>query len=372
LSGLAVYLFFGICSGSSLGNGFLHLICKNLQLKNVYTSWLAGTDNINVSISEIMKSLVYYSYVLAVLFFGVFLISKSKFIRNNYSRKALYVLIYFIIITSLFVILASLFSYQLQYRPIFFLVLLALIISVFKIIKKVDVSKNVFLLGFCLFSLLLMARMVLFARAGHYGFYILVPSIIVYYTLFSELIPRFIKGKQGGYLYNTGFILVSIVFIFFHFNITKFCYKHRSLTFSSKRGSIYLFDNEREHRCIDLINYIQNNTNPDETLVVFPEGIAINFFAERENPLYYYSYHPVGLIKEESVIKGMLEKQVDFIALVQRRTDEYGFPVFGRDYAQGLMEYLNENYEMCKQFGFFPFTTECYGIALFQRKAKVR
>lgn len=367
LFGFTIYAIFEISAAGSLTDGFLNLIKSNLQLKSVFTSWLAGTDNIMVSLSEIAKALFCYACVFCVLFSGVFLVSKFK-IKNNYLKRSVFFAIHFLVIGVLYLILAKFFRCQLQYRPIAVFVLAVLLSCFFRIIKRRDVLKNIFLAGFCVFSLLIMARMIFFTRPGHYGFYILVPSVIIYYIVMAEIIPCFIKEKNGVYLYNTGIVFISILFILAHFKISWFCYKHRSLTFASKRGNIYLFDNERERRCIELINYLQNNTNNDDTLVVFPEGIAINFFAERENPLYYYFYHPVHLLDESAVVKGIQEKEVDYIALVQRRTDEYGFPVFGRDYAKGLTKYLEDNYVLHKQFGFFPFTTENYGIALFKRK----
>ncbi|MBU1148422.1 MAG: hypothetical protein KKD11_08750, partial [Candidatus Omnitrophica bacterium] len=117
--------------------------------------------------------------------------------------------------------------------------------------------------------------------------------------------------------------------------------------------------------------FLGENTLKDESMVVFPEGVVLNFLSERENPLYYYSYLPVELIKEDvvdEVISGIEEEEVNYIVLTQRDTTEYGYKAFGKDYATEIMKYIRENYILYKQFGPFPFTTEEYGIALFKRK----
>jgi hypothetical protein len=246
-------------------------------------------------------------------------------------------------------------------------------ISLIRFIRQKDI-KQYFLAVLALFSFLMLLRMLFYCWAGHYGFYILVPGLMVYYIFFFHITVDICKrsGKYGKMFFETGLIFVFILFIISHLAISGFCYKNKTLKIDTKIGSLYAFNNQREERIKELIDYLKNNTKQGETLVVIPEGASINFLAQRKNPLYYYSYLPVDLFgskdAEKNVIAGLEENKVDYIAFLKRDTTEYGYPVFGKDYAMDIFSYISTRYDLDRVFGSFPFTAPQYGIALFKRK----
>ena len=77
------------------------------------------------------------------------------------------------------------------------------------------------------------------------------------------------------------------------------------------------------------------------------------------------------LLKKEvvkKIIDGIEKEKINYIVFTQRSTAEYGYSVFGKDYAEDIMSYIREKYYLCKQFGPYPFSTVEYGIAVFKRK----
>lgn len=216
-----------------------------------------------------------------------------------------------------------------------------------------------------------MFRMCFKAWAGHYGFYLLVPGLIVYYTFFLKILPGFLKPGVIRIFFLACFMFLSALLIISHFDVSKFAYQHRTVKISSDRGSIYVFDNDRDYKCKALLEFLDKNTNEKETVVIFPEGVFINFLVKRENPLYFYHYLPYDLNMlsiENKIIDDMKDKKIDYIVINQRDASEYGSTAFGYHYGRKIFQYILDNYILYRQLGPFPFTSEYYGIAVFKRK----
>lgn len=272
---------------------------------------------------------------------------------------------------AVFIFFKKFLSYKLQFRPLPVICLFLIIVFIWEIANKRRAERAVLGLAIAFFSLFLVSRMFFAAWAGHYGFYLLVPGLAAYYIFFFHTAPGFLKPAPLKRIFRLGFLAVFVLFIFSHVSISRFCYQRRNLMVRSPGGSLCFFDNEKERRCGELVEFLQKNTAEGQTLVVMPEGLTVNFLSGRENPLYYYSYLPIDLSRpeiEESVVLSIEKEGIDYVALVQRDTREYGPVVFGRDYARQLFNYVEEKYFLYKQFGPFPYTSPHYGIALFKRK----
>jgi len=364
-------LFFISSSGIIQKSNLFDIWLKNINTDSPFVQRLSGISDIAGNTLIMLKVFLYY--LALYIFFGIAGLSMEYFYRRNsrFKKAALSLTAGFIYLGLSFVFFKKFFSYDLQYRCLPLICLLAILISLWKYIKMKEKAEYLFMLTLSAFSLFLASRMLFSVWAGHYGFYLLVPGMLIYYIFFFKIVAAGINPALGRRFFKLGFLWISILFIISHFNISKFCYLQRTLKVSSARGNLYVFNNERERRCKELIEFLNTQTGKGESLVVFPEGLTINFLSGRENPLYYYIYLPMDLAKpgvSESIISQMKDKHVDYVALLQRDTTEYGYAVFGRDYGERIWEYILENYTLHKQFGPFPFTTQDFGIALFRRK----
>ncbi|MFA4888108.1 MAG: hypothetical protein WC628_00835 [Candidatus Omnitrophota bacterium] len=368
-----LYVLLGLSGeGAFLNGALLNTIAANLRASDTFTGWLSGIANLQENTQTIFKVVVFYLFLCGVFFCGGSVLVKITRFRGASLRRAIYFIFAAIIIYAVFLFLKKFFYFELQYRCLPLMYLLVGILSLRRFYRCPDKANHALLFSLSLFAFILILRMPFFVRAGHYGFFILVPGLIVYHVFFFKILPDALRNKIIKASFCLGFLAVFIWFAAQHFLLAKFCYDNRTLEVSSERGKLFVFNNNRERRSLQLIEFLKQNTHKSDTLVIFPEGVAINFLSGRDNPLYHYSYLPpelsCGRVVEE-IIADLEKKKVTYVALVQRDTGEYGFPAFGRDYATKIWEYVARNYLLYKQFGPYPFTSDDFGIALFKNKS---
>lgn len=364
ISGTVYAALFASITKPALRNFIFELAFLNISAGYIFTRWMSGIGNLSLNLGIMLKSSLAYLALIFIFSFNF---------KTGRPGRALRLLTGGFCIILMLLLLNRYFPFDWQYRPLPIIYLSAILIGIFGLFKSggpEQKQKSLFLLALSTFSLILISRMIFFARAAHFGFYVLVPGMIVYYAFFLKLIPDLFP-KKG--FYYVGFTAVFLFFILQHFNISKFCYENKTLRINAPRGRMYVFNNPAENRCRQLIEYLRDNTKKEESLVIFPEGLPINFLAERKNPLHYYTYAPINLRSAgvvDDIIGEMETEKVDYVAINQRDTAEFGYFAFGADYAQPLWKYIKENYLLIKQFGPFPYTTQEFGIALFKRKEK--
>jgi len=236
------------------------------------------------------------------------------------------------------------FPYYMQYRcaP---LICISLGVIAYRSYLKTRDRKSLFLAVFSLFSTLLLARILFKTWAGQYGSYLLVPGMLCYYVFFLKMVPEMSTNRMSQRFYRFAFIIVSIAFIVSHASISAYTYKNRTLEISTEKGKIFVYP--AYHRVKELLNYLTYNTEPSDSLVVFPEGLMLNFLSERKNPIYKFTYFPVDLAGtgfEKEIIDTLEEKEVTYVAILPRNTSEYGAARFGIDYAHEIFHYLEKKY----------------------------
>jgi len=368
--------FYGLLffNGADLSDATALIISNNSNAAFPFPRWLSGINNLSLNLKIIFLSSVSYLLLIFLFMAGGVLVKKAKEAKMPFSGRPLFmVTLSFFILAALFFV-KDYFPFEWQYRPAPLVLLASIFILIWQAVKSREpslIKENSALFFLAALSFLLLVRMLFFVRVAHYGFYLLVPGMLLYYVFFLKFIPDFFNSRMDGRFYGIGFTAVFLFFIFANLNISKFCYRNKTLKLSVPRGTVYLFNNNREYNCAQLVEYLRQNTDKNAKLVIFPEGLPINFLSERENPLYYSTYIPTELIKKgayDRIIRELDEGKVSYIAIIQRETYEFGFSAFGTDYAQDIMDYIKDNYQLVKQFGPFPFTTQEFGIALFKRR----
>jgi hypothetical protein len=110
------------------------------------------------------------------------------------------------------------------------------------------------------------------------------------------------------------------------------------------------------------------NYPPGTGLVVFPEGVSLNYFTSLRNPTAYHLFIPPEIPDEavESRILGELqEMRPELVVLTARDLSEYGSRGFGRDYARRIGNWIRQHYRRQRVFGATPGWT----LQLWQRRA---
>jgi len=358
----------GILGRSNLSDTFF----SNINANSLFAVNLFGAGDILNSSFAICQVFLYYAILCGFFISGGFIASYAYKIKKRLIKWACIFIISAVFFIATYVFIKRYFGYSLQYRILPLICVAVAVISLRKIIsgRKKDI-RYVFLLVLAAFSFFLMSRVIFNVWAGHFGFYILTPGVIVYYVFFLKIIPDLLKPGIIRLFFKACFISLAVFFIMAHFNVSRFFYQSKTHMVYSERGGIYVFNSERDTRCSELIDFLAKNTKEKETVAVFPEGVVINFLSNRGNPLYYYHYLPIELKREDiidSIIVDMENKKIDYVVINQRSTYEYGYAAFGYDYGKKIFDYIANNYAVYKQFGSFPYTAQDYGIVVFKRK----
>jgi hypothetical protein len=107
-----------------------------------------------------------------------------------------------------------------------------------------------------------------------------------------------------------------------------------------------------------MMDYLREHAAPDETLLVVPEGAAINFLTGLRNPTPFNHFIPPEFETpgaEERMVEKIREAQVDRILLIDRNVREYGYRGPGIDYAMKLTELILRDYVVEATSGDPPF-----------------
>ena len=263
---------------------------------------------------------------------------------------------------------------NLQYRSLPLILVIGIGYALIQIIKIRETSRHLALLTLFVIALAAMARIVLNATCFGYGFFMLALGLIGYYLFFFDLL------KQVSQKYHThrswtmfSFLLLCyfLLQISMYWNGSFAMYTQKNFPVGTEeRGILFSWENEVSERFMSAIRFLQEHTPPDATVVAFPEGIGLNFFAQRENPSGFHSFTPplCELIGEQNMIARLEKAQIDYIVIVHRLAYEYGLPSFGTHYGTDIYAWILDKYQLIELIGPYPFTSEEFGIAIFQRR----
>jgi len=121
--------------------------------------------------------------------------------------------------------------------------------------------------------------------------------------------------------------------------------KFKQYKIETSRGEIYT--NEYLYGATnELIKYIDKNTKKTDTVVIFPEGMVINFLTNRKTDDLYNSLIPlyVETFGEEKIIQHFKETKPEYIIFNNWNTGDYYFKYIGSDYAVAFCNFVATNY----------------------------
>lgn len=103
----------------------------------------------------------------------------------------------------------------------------------------------------------------------------------------------------------------------------------------------------------ELLNYVQNNTDKDAEVLVYPECLSVNVLAERKSDNKFYSLIPLYIetFGEELILKRFEFTKPEYIVISNIDTSSYYYTHFGTDYADEIYSYIVNNYNKEVQFG---------------------
>ena len=352
----------------------IELVTFGITKNDAFVSNMIGLNNIGFNISLIVKSFVLH--LIVILLIGAGSIAVSSFFLNKKEESNITLpLIGLVVITAAFMLGYNLLAINfLQYRCMVLLLIIGAGVFFVKTFTGPDFKKNISCLLLFVISILTITRIIFKTLPYGYGFYMLDLSLICYYVFFFRIIKNVVrKLRINNFPMNFFLSVLACLFLFLispYWRISSYVYAHKNVKINTNMGSIFCFPVQGTLRYWEAVEYIRNNVPDDAAVVVVPEGVGINLFTSRKNPSRYYSFVPPVCIRigEGNIIAELNRYNIDYFVIVHRTTAEYGYPFFGVDYGKKIFSWINEHYEVIKQFGPMPFTSKEFGVAVLKRK----
>lgn len=250
--------------------------------------------------------------------------------------------------------------WDLPTRPVLLFALLIGIGLILALVRRRDATSIRGLLLWT-FAVGLLAKIILNVRFNGYGFGLSVPVALLCVTALTYWLPKWVLRRGwSGDVYRgacTGLIGVFVV-AFLQLAAKEFADKNRTL--STAHEQIRYRHSPLTRAARVATEWLQQNTRPDESVMVFPEGIGINYFARRLNPTGFINFMPpeVIMFKQPNILAALEANPPDVAIMIHRATREYGMPLFGTHYGRRLKAWIDQNYVPVKKYGPEPLHTD--------------
>jgi hypothetical protein len=208
-------------------------------------------------------------------------------------------------------------------------------------------------LQFSLFSLALLARMLFNAQVFHYGFALAMPSTMVVIAAVWTWIPSRLAAwnRKRRWLwdpdiYRSSILGVIAAGVLFYLTLSHHWYRDKVIPIAEGRDRF--FADDRGASLVAAGRQIAAVADADDTLVVLPEGVMLNYLLGVRNPTGHINFMPPEVIAfgEERMLATFAASPPKWVVFTQRDTEEYGFRGFGKDYGQRLFEWIGAEYQV--------------------------
>ncbi len=208
-------------------------------------------------------------------------------------------------------------------------------------------------IGFAVFALALLFKMILAARVYHYGFALAAPAGILLVVLLVDWIPSELRKWGGSGRVFRGVALVMVAVATGNYvELSGARYETKTVPIAESPDTFLARPPQSgvlsgRAALVDELLVRLDALPEDATVLVLPEGVMINYLVRRRSPTRYVTYLPPELILfgEQEMVDALSSNPPTVVVLVHKDTREYGYPLFGRDYGQQIMNWVRERYE---------------------------
>ena len=229
-------------------------------------------------------------------------------------------------------------------------------------------SRTILPITMVVFALILLLKMALNARVHHYGFALAMPATLLLVVALLDWIPAGLT-RLGAYgpAFRSAALAGLMVAGWMHLSVIDVSL---SAKLAPVAGGADAFLADRRGAPVNwALKQVSRRLTADQTLVVVPEGVMINYLGRRENPTPYHTFMPpeMLLFGEHKILASLAAHRPDYFLVVHRDTLEYGYRFFGRDYGQEMFAWIESNYRPVCSTGGPPLRGESFGMVLMRR-----
>jgi hypothetical protein len=232
------------------------------------------------------------------------------------------------------------------------------------------------LLLWTVFSFFLLAKIFLNTTVFHYGFYLAMPSFLVFIIYVVYFLPRYISERFKTSGTTVRYVAVGLIFVWVlqFLDHSNFMYKQKIFPIAENGDKILVFSPEIDPRAelvSRFLTRVDEIISPQSTFVVIPEGVMLNYLTRRENPTPFTNFMlpELNAWGENNILNGFKLASPDFILLMHRNTAEYGVGFFGQDagYGKKILDWINRHYTPLLLIGHEPLRDSNYGLKILKR-----
>lgn len=211
---------------------------------------------------------------------------------------------------------------------------LPVLLTIFAITSYKKLNSNLIILTVSTVAVCVKVFWVLIIQS--YGSYYVSIALIAFFAILFKNIPQKLEKSTGIYI----LIISAIILVM---NIIALKYDNNKIT--TAKGTIYTNKNYADSSNL-LINYLKNNSDENDSVVIFPEGMTINFLADRKADDFYNSLLPLYTesLDEDKIIEHYKNEKPEFIIFNNLNMKDYYFNYICQDYATDFCAFVQENY----------------------------
>ena len=227
-------------------------------------------------------------------------------------------------------------------------------------------------------SLGLLCKTLLNCRIYQYGFYVALPAVVLIAIMLTWYLPAWLehRGRNGAGFRNSMLLFLACFAAHYMWTGAGMLQLKTHPVELCPDDKIMAFTKEIDARTplvSQAVQWIDSNVCQDETCLVLPEGVMLNFLTRRENPTPYCNLMVPELVYygEGTILNEFKSHSPDVILVALcKDPSEYGVGPFGVDPANGrmIMEWIESAYRPVALFGSDPLAGYAMGIKVYRKE----
>jgi hypothetical protein len=224
--------------------------------------------------------------------------------------------------------------------------------------------------GLAALALLFLPRILLNARFFHYGFVLAAAATSLVVAAVLDWIPRALERRAAAGVVVRAVAAVAVAFATASALADSRAFVARKAVAVGSGPDAFRADARGAFVNAAIENV--RRASLEGPLVVLPEGVMINYLLRRPSSIPYTTMLPTddALFGEDEMAASLRRNPPALIGLVHRTTDEFGAPLFGRDYARRTREWIDARYAPAFTVGDPPLEPgSAFGVQVLMRRA---
>jgi len=214
--------------------------------------------------------------------------------------------------------------------------------------KLISLKQWIFILV-CIAAIISAMRCYYFINLQVFGTFVLPLVLLVNIVFWGDYLPSFV-GKYIKFFNveiwkKSWVICLAFLGIVFLINNMLIVTKN-DYPLKTPKGTYYL-RSQPGQVIQQAVSYINENSDKNDTLLVIPRGLSINFFTGLSSNNRYYDFIPptIEVTGEDKIVQNLKHNKPRYILVTNEDLSEWGAPFICRDYAFNICKFIQDNYK---------------------------